>query len=295
MNEVRKTSRSTWVGILVLVGWLLLMLVVVLPRGGHPREYSNRTACAGNLKDIMRAMYIYASDNHDMFPFVVTQTLRQVGAEPGVVDTGSTKTAEAARSFYTPGDRRATQCLWLLEVLGTVRPEHFVCRSDAAEVGLEAVSMSNPNRAGDFGSSRNLSYSMASPWVEVAPMPASGPAAPVRAPWWRYSGDAAQPLLADGIKAGADFGNAEAVCPNHKGQGGNVAFADGHVEWVPITQRGNHHALIAPAETTNEDSSGVFATGAVFPSGRYVTPTTITATKLGGVYDMIFVPPLVGR
>jgi hypothetical protein len=269
------------------------------------------------LAGIAMSMRLYANENNDAFPTVVTRSLRLLGAEPGAGDTGSADAWEAAQSFYTPGDRRPAQCLWLLVVLGMAQPEQFICPGDTASAALKTVSATNQNWASDFASSKNFSYSMASPWVE-GELQGRVPSLPV-APWWRNSGDANQPIMADGIRSGADFGRLNDVCSVHLAerggleagarrkrgdpididgpleQGSNVAFQDAHVEWVPITQQGSNFSVQVPSGGTAPDASGIYATGAVFPSGRYVTPTTITATKVGGVYDMIFVPPLVGR
>jgi prepilin-type processing-associated H-X9-DG protein len=293
MEMTPPKKRDKWlVGRIALYFVLLVVVGVILTPGHAGGESARRASCAYYMAGVVKGMMAYAQENSYMFPTVVTDTYAQVAQAPAGGDTGSADPETAAPSLFTPGERKASQCLWLMVILGQVQPQQFVCRSDEASSSLRTVSTSSIVLASDFAGSKNLSYSVASPWVEGTRAGAAG--LPV-APWWHHSGNAAQPLLADGIKAEADFKRDMDVCPNHYGAGSNVAFADGHAEWVPITKQGANYSLQVPSGGMAPDASGIFATGAVFPSGRYAAPTTMPVTRFGAVYDMIFVPPLSGR
>ncbi len=294
-------KQKTWlvVGIVAVamvpvVGVLAILAAILVPAIAQAKELANRQACSANLSGIAKSMCIYANENMDAFPTVITDSLRDVGEAPCGGDSGTADAEAAVKSLYTPGQRKATQSLWLLVVLGQAQPQQFVCRSDTA--AASGTKLANGNWQNDFAGSGNLSYSMASPWVDTG-LAGRDPGL-YRAPWWKNNADAHQPIMADGIKAGADFSKAMDVAPAHRGQGSNVSFGDAHVEWVPITQSRAGYSIYVSAGAGLPDMSGLFATGNRFPAGTYVVPTTISGAKTSvtsPAYDMMFVPPLVGR
>ncbi len=293
---MKNTRGFTLIELLVVVAIIGVLIGILVPTIGAAREQANRQACAANLAGIAKSMCIYANENADAFPTVVSSTLASIGTAPtGGVDTGSADASTAGSTlFATSTPRTATQCLWLLVILGQGQPQQFVCRSDSASASLKTTSTSSQNWAGDFAGSTNLSYSMASPWSDGTT--SGSPGSMPRAPWWKNNADSGQPILADGIKKDADFEKAADVAPSHRGAGSNVSFGDGHAEWTPITKIAatSKYQLNVPAGATAPDSSGIFATTATV-AGPYAAPAAISTTKVNGVYDMIFTPALTGR
>lgn len=292
---MKNTRGFTLIELLVVVAIIGVLIGILVPTIGAAREQANRQACAANLAGIAKSMCIYANENADAFPTVVSSTLASIASAPAGGDAGSADAATAGASLFAApaAPRKATQSLWLLIILGQGQPQQFVCRSDSASASLKTESTSSQKWASDFAGSANLSYSMASPWSDGTT--SGSPGSMPRAPWWKNNADSGQPVLADGIKSGGDFKNAADVAPSHRGAGSNVSFGDGHAEWTPITKSGTDYSLNVPSGTTAPDTSGIFATGGTFPTGPYTPPTAISTTKLNGVYDMIFTPALTGR
>jgi len=290
---MKNTRGFTLIELLVVVAIIGVLIGILVPTIGAAREQANRQACAANLAGIAKSMCIYANENADAFPTVVSTALGSIASAPAGGDAGSADAATAGASLFTAASRKATQSLWLLVILGQGQPQQFVCRSDSASASLKTTSTSSQNWASDFAGSANLSYSMSSPWSDGTT--SGNPGSMPRAPWWKNNADSGQPVLADGIKSGGKFDTAAEVAPSHRGAGSNVSFGDGHAEWTPITKSGTNYSLNVPAGTTAPDTSGIFATGSTFPTGTYTAPAAISTTKLNGVYDMIFTPALTGR
>jgi prepilin-type N-terminal cleavage/methylation domain-containing protein/prepilin-type processing-associated H-X9-DG protein len=59
----------TLVELLVVIGIIALLAGILLPTLGRARESSNRLGCASNLRQLAVAFNLYANDNNDRFPF----------------------------------------------------------------------------------------------------------------------------------------------------------------------------------------------------------------------------------
>ncbi|HEX3359061.1 MAG TPA: type II secretion system protein [Tepidisphaeraceae bacterium] len=69
MNRVyRKILGFTLVELLVVIGIIALLISVLLPALGKARAAANTIACSANLRSILQAMQVYATQNRDAIP-----------------------------------------------------------------------------------------------------------------------------------------------------------------------------------------------------------------------------------
>jgi hypothetical protein len=64
-KDGRRTVIGLWAGALAV---LVLLALILLPSGGHPRESANRVKCGSNLRQIGQAAYLYANDHGGQLP-----------------------------------------------------------------------------------------------------------------------------------------------------------------------------------------------------------------------------------
>src|SRR3954451_24872331 len=69
---VKTTKRArrafTLVELLVVIGIIALLISILLPSLAKARRSANTIKCAANLRSIMQAVHMYASQNRDAFP-----------------------------------------------------------------------------------------------------------------------------------------------------------------------------------------------------------------------------------
>ena len=205
-------------------------------RGGHGPHL--RVNCASNIRLILIACVVYANDNNNQFPLTVA-TLPPTGTDAYSVGSGPEAPTYFATDstilwspkpggiFATPNNN-PTAPLWLLVLNHSIGPKQLICRQDPF-----AFKSGSPltNAAGRFyqypQQAAYNSYSIAFPWNTKGPGAAS---------YWKNGMGYDLPLISDmalrqapgdGIAATGKKINS----PNHKGDGQNVGYGDGHVEW----------------------------------------------------------------
>jgi len=217
----------TLVELLVVIAIIVLLIAILLPALKAARERANRIKCAGNLRQIGVALWIYAHDNKGHFPRTPYKPRDGVTAWLGV-------------SWVYPGlynDVTGPLCLLIRYRLLTRKV--FLCPSGSYPVRTVHDYDNEPTNF-DWGKPRIsiLQYSWANPY----PM-CNGPFEPT--PGMReyrpppdVPGDFA--IAADANNSphpkgmGPDAPRADILrmnSLNHASQGQNVLYNDGHVSW----------------------------------------------------------------
>lgn len=230
MREVRHGYRGGFtfleLVVVIVIGVLGVGFVVALITAGHgaSMERTLRIHCASRLRQLGEAIRLYANDNKGEYP----RTRHRVGA--GVTQfTG----AGAANPFGDegPADNDVTAALWLLVRNTDVNPEAFVCPSSSQEKDGRAQA---PDQLSNFSGPGVLSYSYAHPYPDAMGMEKG----------YRLDSKLAAGfvIMADRNECVDRYANVSAGTAtvkeilrmnsrNHEGEGQNVLFADGHVEW----------------------------------------------------------------
>ena len=215
----------TIIELLVVIGLIALLIAILLPSLNTVHHSSGRTRCATNLRQIGQAIQMYANDNNGDFPRTVFDG---IGGPP------TEYTSPLAPNPFLagrPGPNDVTAVLFLLVRTQDITPEVFICPSTESEPwdfgGRTAKTTSNfPGRQFLTYSYTNpyatpaaekagfkLSYKLSSDFAIAADMSPGGAGA-----------TAAAPTSPRAVMAGANS-------PNHNGDGQDVLYADGHVEF----------------------------------------------------------------
>lgn len=224
---------------LILVMAILVILGgIFVPYFAKIREADRRVRCADNLRVIMTGLQQYAMlpEAPGKAAYAYPSTPRKVEGDKVVYAaySGADATDPFAKgSAVKPND--VTASLWLLARTNLVPPSRFICpsTSDVADPLTTAGKAVLANARSNFTSSRNLSYSYASPFSAQAKYRTNEDS---------HVGDFA--LMADKNPGVTDskalppynagpFQVAAANSRNHGRVGQNVLYADGHVSWQP--------------------------------------------------------------
>jgi prepilin-type processing-associated H-X9-DG protein len=216
-----------------------------MPALARVRQLAFRLTCGTNLSGIGKAMLIYANDYEDELP--------RAGGKDAQWGAVTWNALDRVGAYGLGGDRGGAQgtissCFYLLVKYAEVTPKSFICKGDTgtAEWSLAEETAVPTNfeliDAWDFGATPwdNCSYSYHIPFTKYALTTASEPGLAVAAdrnPW--LASPAGDPVeqnwtdfrpdtsLYNGTTESALMGNAIA----HQGDGQNVLFLDGHVNF----------------------------------------------------------------
>jgi prepilin-type processing-associated H-X9-DG protein len=223
------------VDVLVLAALLIIGVAVFLPSLHHSSGgCSNRNRCMSNLKQIGLAMLLYANENRGQYP--------RATYTPGdtVIPTWGTGTT-SSDPFAGPKPNDVTAALFLLLRTQDITSEVFTCPSSYAEKDTYGGGTNAAiNRANFTDLAKNLSYSMHNPYVNKGVFPDTDKT------WWTMS---IRPefAVASDMNPGRAGGDDDVLYPNntssskdlrransnnHDGDGQNVLFGDGHVEFL---------------------------------------------------------------
>ncbi|MDD4892188.1 MAG: type II secretion system protein [Phycisphaerae bacterium] len=263
-----KRNAFTLIELMVVVLIIGLLIAILLPSLGAAMESGRRAQCLANLSGFGKALTIYKSNNNGVFPMIANATKAD----------GTAGTAQAC-------DTQAS--LWLLVASGGSSPDAFVCPTDKLAGGVVTFSgtksstvpfpLVDPtgvvNATASANTKRCYSYSYQIPnGFNTKGSPSADNANATkfaimadRAPFTEAAGLTAGLALAeitaaDWKTAGAAVAKLQGVTsdkkqllnsPNHRGEGQNVLFQDGHAGW-----RGNPWCGI------NDDNIYTVANGA---------------------------------
>ena len=269
----------TMVELLMVVMIIGILATLVVPAVTRALVLVRQSACKSNIRGIIQGLKGYSN---------VGEEMPAVPVESWNVEIGTNLTV---RPFRVPGDpaapedvnRNHSSNLWLL-----VREEHasltgFVCPG-TTDVPSESQDIKT---SWDFGSGRNISYGLQSPYGYGGSLSILTPSgvvlvadsSPYVEPYTEHNrggkiksaglhlvdwGDGGSDENGGSISDNMLFGNS----PNHDREGQNVGYIDGRVEWRGGASCGKNSDNIYTAtdsnaneEATSTSAKGVLADG----------------------------------
>ncbi len=230
------TRGFTLVELLVVIGIIALLISILMPALSAARERANRIKCASNLRMIGAGLMLYANDNRGQYPRTVCNN-----ALGFVAFTGATAVDPFGMGGPNPND--VTAALFLLVRNCDINPEIFTCPSSNAE--KDTLGNQPSNKRSNFTGPNNLSYSYTNPYpadqsIGLGYKVNGSVPADFAIAADRNDGEAALTVASNSSASEQKRLNSR----NHEGDGQNVLFNDGHVEWTNMSFVGSNRDCI---------------------------------------------------
>jgi prepilin-type processing-associated H-X9-DG protein len=222
-----------FIELLVIIAIIGMLIAILVPMFLSARQRSTRFKCQNNLREIGSAMFSYASANHGRFPS--TRPSIDPIRKPDLSNSGYAATQPFAADG--PGPNNIPAALFLLVRTEEVPAFRFIC--PAAEYAQpDTFGGKSPAERSNFSDVKlNLTYGMHNPYANDATVAAGFGWGPQ---WLKPN----FPLLADmGPATLPRLSLPSPNSPNHEGEGQNILYADGSVEFktTPLAGVENDH------------------------------------------------------
>jgi prepilin-type N-terminal cleavage/methylation domain-containing protein len=246
MTHLRRRTRGfTLVELLVVIGIIALLISILLPALNAAKERANRVKCASNLRQIGQGLKLYIND-FKVYPRTNYNPGAQLAGGGGDEYSG-----QPANS--TPTVNSVTAAMFLLIRQCDLNPEVFTCPSSNQE--KDTLNNQSVADRGNFMSAKSLSYSFTNPYPSTAAVKNGykwHDGVPAEWAIGADRNDGGTGMVVTGSRS-QPIANQKAMnSKNHEGEGQNVLYNDGHVDWQTTQWVGAmDDGVYGPAATTN--------------------------------------------